>query len=95
LLLAASGCGSPPDLGPDEGITKAVDGLMTAVAAKRIDMLDRAAGRLVEMRDKGELGAEGYEYLTATVGRARGGDWAGAMDQLKRLVRGQPKRNSL
>src|SRR5436309_7724370 len=89
LLLAASGCGKPPQIGSDEEAHKAIDALFTAVTAKDAAQLDRCEARLNDLHAQGKLPAAAHEALTGIVGKARGGKWESAAERLYEFIKGQ------
>jgi hypothetical protein len=89
LLIVASGCGKPPQIGSDEEVHKATDALFTAVTARDPAQLDRCEARLNDLHAKGKLPAAAHEALAGIIGKARGGRWETAAERLYEFIKGQ------
>src|SRR5205809_7919384 len=89
VLLVASGCGKPPQIGSDEEVHKATDALFTAVTARDAAQLDRCEARLNDLHAQGKLPAVAHEALAGIVGKARAGKWESAAERLYEFIKGQ------
>jgi hypothetical protein len=88
-LLAAVGCGKPPQMGGDEEAFATVDALFTAVTARDVQKLAECERRLHELRDAGKLPKDAAEHLDGIVRKARGGGWESAAERLYAFMREQ------
>ena len=75
-FLIVAGCGGPS---PRELKNRQeFEALLTAVSLKNKVELEKDARRIEERHASGELSDAGHDDLLAIIGKARGGDWAGA-----------------
>jgi len=88
LLLMLAGC-RPAQIGPSDEVLGAVDALYTAIASRRMELLDKSATRLDELRTNGELPEAAHRQLKSYVEKARAGKWDAAIRELHEFIRGQ------
>ncbi len=89
LLLFSVGCGRPAQIGSSDEVLSAVDALYTAVAARRIDLLDKSAVRIEELRTSGELPDAAHQQLKLFIDESRAGKWDASIRKLHEFIRGQ------
>jgi septal ring factor EnvC (AmiA/AmiB activator) len=91
LLLASflMGCGRPAQMGSSEEVLSAVDALYTAIASRRLELLDKSTARLEELHASKELPDAAYRQLKAYSNEAREGHWDPAIRKLHEFIRGQ------
>lgn len=95
LMLVLIGCGRPAQIGASEDVLAAVDALYTAVASKRIELLEKSALRIEELHKQGELPEPAYRQLKSFVEESRAGQWDGAVRKLHEFIRGQRRQGKL
>lgn len=93
LLLMFSGC-RPAQIGPSDEVLGAVDALYTAVASRRIELLDKSAARLEELHTSGELPDAAHRQLKSYIEKSRAGKWDAAVRELHEFIRGQRRAKS-
>lgn len=93
LLLMFSGC-RPAQIGPSDEVLGAVDALYTAVASRRIELLDKSAARLEELHTSGELPDAAHRQLKSYIEKSRAGKWDAAVRELHEFIRGQRRSKS-
>jgi hypothetical protein len=84
--------GTPPQMGDDEEVSKAVDALFTAVSARNEQLLDDCEGRLGTLKEGGKLPAPAAEFLDGVIDQARDGLWRPAAERLYSFMKAQ-RRN--
>ncbi len=94
-MLVLIGCGRPAQIGASEDVLAAVDALYTAVASKRIELLEKSALRIEELHKQGELPEPAYRQLKSFVEESRAGQWDGAVRKLHEFIRGQRRQGKL
>ncbi len=90
LLIAvgfAVGCGGPPQVGVNN--YRLVEGLRTAVSARRTDWLEDTAQVIKERHASGELNDEPFAALEAIIVQARDAQWKEAESEVVRLAKAQ------
>ena len=95
LMLLLIGCGRPAQIGASEDVLAAVDALYTAVASKRIELLEKSALRIEELHKQGELSEPAYRQLKSFVEDSRAGQWDQAVHKLHEFIRGQRRQGKL
>ena len=88
-LVAAIGCGSKPSLNGDPEVLKAADALWTAVAAKRLPLVEDVSGEIERLHTAKKLSDEAHLALGAVVAAARQSQWDAARADLKRIIQAQ------
>jgi len=91
VLLAAWWFRSPPPMGADEEVVKAVDALFTAVTSRDDKRLADCRQRLLALKDSGQLPERASAYLDQIIGQARAGHWESAAESLYGFIRAQMK----
>lgn len=91
MMCLTAGCSSPPSLGDDPRAAKLADALMTAFAAKRIDLVDQGAKELDRLDQEKVVSAEVVQSFRHMISSAQQGDWSGASSSIKAFIRGQRK----
>ncbi|MBI3837202.1 MAG: hypothetical protein HY288_04615 [Planctomycetia bacterium] len=81
------GCYRPPQVGPDN--YRLVQGLRTAISARRGDWLEAAAKLASERHASGDLNDEQFAALEAIIAQARDGQWQDAEHDVIRLAKAQ------
>jgi len=90
-FVALTGCSSPPPLGDDPRAAKLADALMTAFAAKRMDLVDQGGKELDRLEQEKVLLPEVVKSFRNMMTSAHQGDWAGANAAIKAFILGQRK----
>lgn len=85
-----AGCGRAPQLGSDANF-QVVDALWTAVTARRLDLVEKAAADLQSQEQAGELTPEAAAALAPVLTDARDKQWERAAKRLKKLIQSQRK----
>jgi hypothetical protein len=80
---------APPQMGDDEGVSKAVDALFTAVTARNEKLLDDCEGRLGALTEEGNLPIAAADFLDSVIDEARDGKWRPAAERLYGFMRAQ------
>lgn len=93
LLLIASGC-RPAQIGPSDKALGAVDALYTAIASRRVELLEKSATRLEELRASGDLSEAAHRQLKSYIEKSRDGKWEAAIRELHEFIRGQRRAKS-
>lgn len=93
LLLVISGC-RPAQIGPSDEVLGAVDALYTAIASRRVELLDKSAARLEELHTSGELPEAAHRQLKSYIEKSRAGKWDAAVRELHEFIRGQRRVKS-
>lgn len=88
LLLMVAGC-RPAQIGPSDEVLGAVDALYTAIASRRVELLDKSASRIEELHTSGELPDAAHRQLKAYIEKSRAGKWDVAIRELHEFIRGQ------
>lgn len=89
LGILAVGCGRPAQIGPDEGVFKAVDALFTAVSLRDPKLLEQCEAQLKGQRAEGKLPEGAADALDSIIEEARTGDWVPAQERLRSFMLGQ------
>lgn len=89
LVSAMLGCGRPAQMGPSEEVLSAVDALYTAIASRRMELLDKSTARIEELHASKELPDAAYKQLKSYADEAREGKWEPAIRKLHEFIRGQ------
>ena len=95
LMVLLIGCGRPAQIGESEEVLAAVDALYTAVASKRIELLEKSASRIEELHKQGELPEPAYRQLKSFVEDSRAGQWDSSVRKLHEFIRGQRRQGKL
>ena len=82
-----AGCYGPPQVGIDN--YRLVQGLRTAISARRGDWLEAATKVVSERHASGDLNDEQYGALEGIIAQARAGQWEAAEDEVIRLAKAQ------
>lgn len=88
LLLVIAGC-RPAQIGPSDEVLGAVDALYTAIASRRVELLDKSASRIEELHTSGELPDAAHRQLKSYIEKSRAGKWDAAIRELHEFIRGQ------
>ena len=88
-LLAAGGCGSPPQMSDDPTSFKEVEALWTALGSKRADLLTQTEKSLNALHTAGKLPDDAHQSLQSIVDTAKAGDWQSARTTLRAFMEGQ------
>ncbi len=89
LGVVASGCGGPPQLGPDREAFRTVDAMFTAVSLREVPPLERCEAKLKALNEAGKLPGSAYNALESIAEEAKGGHWESAQGRLREFMRGQ------
>jgi hypothetical protein len=81
--------GTPPPMGDDEEVSKAVDALFTAVSARNEQLLDDCEDRLGTLREAGDLPIAAADFLESVINEARDGRWRPAAERLYNFMKAQ------
>lgn len=81
--------GGPPQIGPDEDVSAAVDALFTAISVRDLKLIDDCERRLQEFTSSGNLPLEASDRLDEIIGSARSGEWKPAAEKLYDFMKGQ------
>jgi hypothetical protein len=76
-------------MGPSEEVLSAVDALYTAIASRRMELLDKSTARIEELHTSKELPDAAYRQLKSYADEAREGKWEPAIRKLHEFIRGQ------
>lgn len=93
LLVVVPGC-RPAQIGPSDEVLGAVDALYTAIASRRVELLDKSAARLEELRTSGELPEAAHRQLKSYIEKSRAGKWDAAVRELHEFILGQRRAKS-
>ncbi len=94
-MVLLCGCGRAAQIGESEDVLAAVDALYTAVASKRVELLEKSASRIEELHKQGELPEPAYRQLKSFIDDSRAGQWDGAVRKLHDFIRGQRRQGKL
>ena len=85
LVLAAGGCGGPPQIGTNKEAFKTVDALYTAVSLRDSKLVAQCEERLEGLRDSGSLPADASKSLDSIIAEAKAGDWEALPETAERF----------
>jgi hypothetical protein len=80
---------SPPQMGGDGEVAKAVDALFTAVTARDERLVGQCEQRLSTLKDDGKLPGDAGEFLDGVIRDARDGSWEPAAARLYGFMKAQ------
>lgn len=86
--------GSPPQMGPDEGVFRTVDALFTALTGRNEKQLAQCEQRLKGYQEAGKLPAKAAKSLDGIIQTARAGRWQPAAERLYDFMKGQRREGS-
>jgi hypothetical protein len=89
FALLVSGCGAPPQIGPEKDALKAVEALYTAVSLRDETLVADCVARLKTLHDGGKLPDAAFRSLEAIVEETKAGDWEPSQERLIRFMEGQ------
>ena len=89
LVACLSGCGGPPQIGPDRDTFKAVDALYTAVSLRDARLVAQCATTLKDHQAQGKLPESAGATLEAIISETREGKWEASQSRLGDFMRGQ------
>lgn len=90
-MVLLAGCGQP-QMGSSDEVLSAVDALYTAVASRRIELLEKSAARIEELHRSGELPDAAHRRLKSYIDESRAGKWDSAVRELHEFIRGQRRQ---
>ena len=88
-VLPFAGCGSTAQIGGDDESLSAIDALYTAVASRRLALLEQSVARIETLHSEGKLSQEVHDALQPITARAKKGEWQQATRDLHRFIRAQ------
>jgi hypothetical protein len=89
VLISATGCFAPPQIGADERTFRTVDALYTAVSMHDKEQVSRCATKLEELRRDERLPKGAYETLKSVIDDVRKDRWDPARTRLRDFMLGQ------
>lgn len=85
-IVLLAGCGAP-QVGPEN--YRLIESLRTAVSTRNNDWLEENRQQVAKRHAAGEINDEQFTAFDTIIKQARGGDWAGAEDEVIKLARAQ------